>query len=314
MEKVEEDMVLAYSLRRHGLENWEMVAAEFSNSISDRHRCILQFSSVECQVKYESLKERFKSLYQTDFTEEEDDESGFIKLMADKLTKTYRDYWTEQVKLMDTPLQEKSPNIFKHEAEERIKLNEEKSDDKSNEKMENINQEFIKILDVVRSHKHCCLFESRLPSQEDLYYFKQIKQHMDLQIIQNKLEENVYSVLEIASFFRDLLLIFNNAIVYYPNETLQYSVALELKDIIVREMGKKSLFCREIVCGLAAASNPMLAKQKMEKRAYNARNKAQEGESSVRRSARVRNKLACEFKNDPDYDCKGQQRRTTKKK
>jgi len=59
----------------------------------------------------------------------------------------------------------KSPNIFKQEAEERIKLNEEKSDDKSNEKMENINQEFIKILDVVRSHKHCCLFESRLPSQ-----------------------------------------------------------------------------------------------------------------------------------------------------
>ncbi|KAG5629160.1 hypothetical protein H5410_000877 [Solanum commersonii] len=279
-------MVLAYSLRRHGLENWEMVAAEFSNSISDRRRCILQFSSMECQVKYESLKEHFKSLYQTDFTEEDDDDSGFRKLMADKLTKTYRDYWTEQ------------------EAEERIKLNEEKSDDKSNENMENINQEFIKILDVVRSHKHCCLFESRLPSQ-----------HMDLQIIQNKLEQNVYSILEIASFFRDLLLIFNNTIVYYPNETLQYSVALELRDIIVSEMGKKSLFYREIVCGLPAASNSMLAKQKMEKRAYNyARNKAQEDESSIRRSARVRNKLACEFKNDPDYDCKGQQRRTTKKK
>jgi len=54
----------------------------------------------------------------------------------------------------------KSPNIFKQEAEERIKLNEEKVDDKSNEKMENINQDFIKILNVVRSHKHCCLFES----------------------------------------------------------------------------------------------------------------------------------------------------------
>jgi len=113
---------------------------------------------------------------------------------------------------------------------------------------------------------------------------------MDLQIIQNKLEQNVYSVLEIDSFFRDLLLIINNAIVYYPNETLQYSVALELRDIIVREMGKKSLFCREIVCGLLAASNPMLAKQKIEKRAYNARNKDQEGESSVKKSARVSEK------------------------
>ncbi|KAK6784239.1 hypothetical protein RDI58_017693 [Solanum bulbocastanum] len=102
---VKEDMMLAYSLRRHGLEIWEMVVAKFSNSISDRSQCILQFSSVGCQVKYASLKERFKSLYQKDFTKEEDDESGFIKLMADKLTKTYRDYWTEEVKVMDTPLQ-----------------------------------------------------------------------------------------------------------------------------------------------------------------------------------------------------------------
>ncbi|KAH0724556.1 hypothetical protein KY284_000421 [Solanum tuberosum] len=79
-------------------------------------------------------------------------------------------------------------------------------------------------------------------------------------------------------------------------------------------MGKKPLFCRKIVCGLPAACNPMLANQKLEKRAYKACNKAQEGESSARRSVRVRNKLACEFKNDPDYDYKGQQRRTTKKK
>ncbi|KAG5629142.1 hypothetical protein H5410_000859 [Solanum commersonii] len=264
MEKVEEDMELACSVCRHGLENWEMVAAEFSNSISKQFRCILQSTSVECQVKYENLKGRFKSLYQTNFTEEEDDESGFINLMADKLTKTYRDYWTEQ------------------EAEERIKLNEERGDDKSNEKMENINQDFIKFLNVVRSHKHCCLFESRLPSQ----------------IIQNKLEQDVYLNVKITSFFRDLLLIFNNAIVYYPNETLQYSVALELRAKIMREIGKKPLFCRKIV-------NPMLANQKLEKRAYKACNKAQEGESSVKRSVRVRNKLACEFKNDPDYDYKG---------
>ncbi|WMV07315.1 hypothetical protein MTR67_000700 [Solanum verrucosum] len=164
MEKVEEDMVLVCSVCRHGLENWEMVAAEFSNSISKQFRCILQSTPVECQVKYESLKGSFKRLYQTNFTEEEDDESGFINLMTYKLTKTYRDYWTEQVKLGDTPLQKKSPNIFKQEAEERIKLNEKRGDHKSNEKMENINQDFIKFLNVVKSHKHRCLFESRLPS------------------------------------------------------------------------------------------------------------------------------------------------------
>ncbi|KAG5629151.1 hypothetical protein H5410_000868 [Solanum commersonii] len=51
----------------------------------------------------------------------------------------------------------------------------------------------------------------------------------------------------------------------------------------------------------------------MENKAYYAHNKAQEGESSVRRSMSVRNK-ACEFKNDQDNDCKGKQRRMTKKK
>ena len=48
------------------------------------------------------------------------------------------------------------------------------------------------------------------------------------------------------------------------------------------------------------------------KRVYNAHNKAQEGESSMRRSTRVRNKV-CGFKNDQNNDCKGKQRRMTKK-
>ncbi|KAH0728951.1 hypothetical protein KY289_000139 [Solanum tuberosum] len=120
--------------------------------------------------------------------------------------------------------------------------------------MDNIDQDFIGVLDVLRSHKYCCLFESRLSCQEsdpDFRYIKQIKQHMDLQIIQNKLEQGVYSNMKFANFFRDLLLMFNNAIVYYPKDTLQYSTAFELR-AIVREMGKKLLFHRKIVIALPA--------------------------------------------------------------
>ncbi|MCD7460032.1 hypothetical protein HAX54_042716 [Datura stramonium] len=100
---------------------------------------------------------------------------------------------------------------------------------------------------------------------------------------------------------------FNNAIVYYPEETLQHSTALELRAIVVKEMGKKPLFPREIVCGLAAVGNPIPAIQKLQKRMYNMRSSAYEvGESSVRRSERPKNK-ALKLKNDdPDYDCKGQ--------
>ncbi|KAG5599763.1 hypothetical protein H5410_031133 [Solanum commersonii] len=71
-------------------------------------------------------------------------------------------------------------------------------------------------------------------------------------------------------------------------------------------MDKKPLFYRE-------TRKPNVGQTKLEKRAYNAHNKAQEGESSVGRSARVRNK-AYELKNNLDNDCKGKRRRTTKKK
>ena len=47
------------------------------------------------------------------------------------------------------------------------------------------------------------------------------------------------------------------------------------------------------------------------KRVYNAHNKAQEGESSMR-STRVRNRV-CEFKNGQNNYCKGKQKRMTKK-
>ena len=54
----------------------------------------------------------------------------------------------------------------------------------------------------------------------------------------------------------------------------------------------------------------MLARLKLEKKVYNGHKNAQEGESSMRRSTRVRNKV-CGFKNDQNNDCKG--RRMKKK-
>ncbi|KAG5599764.1 hypothetical protein H5410_031134 [Solanum commersonii] len=49
------------------------------------------------------------------------------------------------------------------------------------------------------------------------------------------------------------------------NESLQYYFVLELKAIIVREIGKKPLFCCENVCALDAGDNQMLAKQNWRK-------------------------------------------------
>lgn len=65
--------------------------------------------------------------------------------------------------------------MFQLEAEERIELKEEEDGDKSNKmeeiqrKSNNIDEGLTKILDLLGSHKHCCLFESRLRSQVTLF-------------------------------------------------------------------------------------------------------------------------------------------------
>ncbi|XP_060200950.1 uncharacterized protein LOC132629262 [Lycium barbarum] len=339
MNELEEDMLLVCSIRRHGLENWAMVAAEFSSAIFRRRHRILNLSPIECQGNYEDLKRRFKSCDAMDFNKD-DDEIEFIKLMEDKLIKAYVVALKEDMKLKEASIQKIALDFYKLEAEHRIELTEE-NDDKSIDKIlenMNLNEDFTSILHVLRSHKHCCLFESRLPSQGEQHYHDQIRQHMDLQIIQNKLEQDVYSNMEIE-FFRDLLLMFNNAIIYYPEETLQHSAALELKAIVVKAMGKKpekpektlvhrkimsgkpekTLVRREVVFGLAAEGNTMIQEKLLKsRRPYKPRNKALEfGESSVkRRSERVRSN-AKELKNDPDYVCyghKGERTRRSRRK
>lgn len=57
---------------------------------------------------------------------------------------------------------------------------------------------------------------------------------MDLTTVRGRLEEGVYS--GSREFFRDLLLIFNNALVYYPSESSQFSAAKALRAEATREM------------------------------------------------------------------------------
>ncbi|CAM6046939.1 unnamed protein product [Sphagnum compactum] len=68
----------------------------------------------------------------------------------------------------------------------------------------------------------------------DRRYDLLIRRHMDLTIVRGRLEEGVYS--GSREFFRDLLLIFNNALVYYPSESSEFSAAKALRAEATREM------------------------------------------------------------------------------
>jgi hypothetical protein len=70
-------------------------------------------------------------------------------------------------------------------------------------------------------------------------YKDMIRQHMDLEAIQTKLEQGSYSSSSLL-FFRDLLLLFNNALVFFPKHSVQSLAAHELRSLVSNEMRKET--------------------------------------------------------------------------
>ncbi|KAK9283592.1 hypothetical protein L1049_011841 [Liquidambar formosana] len=100
-------------------------------------------------------------------------------------------------------------------------------------------QPFVEFLEMIRSHKHGSLFERRLQSQETDNYKNIVRQHMDLETIQKRLDEGSYSS-STTKFYRDMLLLFNNAIVYFPKPSAESIAAYELRNLVSNEMDKQT--------------------------------------------------------------------------
>ncbi|GLT82320.1 hypothetical protein SLE2022_007100 [Rubroshorea leprosula] len=93
----------------------------------------------------------------------------------------------------------------------------------------------IKLLGIIRSHRLGSAFERRQRSQESERYKTLIRQHIDLQIIQSRLETGLYSDCT-AKFFRDLLLLFNNITIFYRKSSQEHIAAQELRELVCKEM------------------------------------------------------------------------------
>lgn len=99
----------------------------------------------------------------------------------------------------------------------------------------------IRLLDLIRTHNHhlSSLFERRLKSQESNEYKELVRQHVDLETIQTRVERGSYSAC-ILTFYRDLLLLFNNAIVYFPKASLESEAAHQLRNLVSNEIRKET--------------------------------------------------------------------------
>ncbi|KAM2200342.1 hypothetical protein ACFX1R_000300 [Malus domestica] len=104
-------------------------------------------------------------------------------------------------------------------------------------------QPLVKVLQLIRAQEHGSLFERRLPAQESDKYKSIVQQHVDLETIQTKLRKDTYSSCSL-SFYRDLLLLFNNAVVFFPKSSLESMTAHQLRRLVLNEMKKKNLITR----------------------------------------------------------------------
>ncbi|RZC83155.1 hypothetical protein C5167_045941 [Papaver somniferum] len=95
-------------------------------------------------------------------------------------------------------------------------------------------------LEMILSHKYGSIFKSRLKSQETSKYKSLIRQHIDMETIRTRLKQGRYSGSCSQKFFRDLLLLFNNAIAFYPKNSSEAVAATELRGLVSKEMLSRS--------------------------------------------------------------------------
>ncbi|KAL9251820.1 hypothetical protein AKJ16_DCAP10270 [Drosera capensis] len=75
--------------------------------------------------------------------------------------------------------------------------------------------------------------------QETGKYRNLILQHMDLDTIQSKLDGGIYSDSHMT-FYRDLLLVFTNAILFYRKSSAEHIAARELRKLVKQEITRKT--------------------------------------------------------------------------
>ncbi|KAF2319345.1 hypothetical protein GH714_014933 [Hevea brasiliensis] len=96
---------------------------------------------------------------------------------------------------------------------------------------------------------------TQLSSEETDAYKNMVRQHLDLETIETKLEQGSYSSSNL-SFYRDLLLLVNNAIVFFPKSSTESLAAYELRLLLSNEMKKESQKSEFTVASQNIASQP----------------------------------------------------------
>nr|CAB3481404.1 unnamed protein product [Digitaria exilis] len=95
----------------------------------------------------------------------------------------------------------------------------------------------LAFLESVRTSKPGSVFERRLESQDDTKYGSLIRRHVDLETIRSKLEAGGNACYGSASeFYRDLLLLCANALVFFPRGSPEHAAAARTRALVSKHM------------------------------------------------------------------------------
>ncbi|KAK9057688.1 hypothetical protein SSX86_022524 [Deinandra increscens subsp. villosa] len=135
-----------------------------------------------------------------------------------------------------------SASKSRKEKMDRVRLGSTKGEERENEDQstDSIPVRSLPLVDFLQKlHKlGSAVFEPRLDRQEKLRYKNLIRQHIDFETLQTRLKEGWYSDGN-DKFFRDLLLLVNNTRVFFPKESQESNAAVDLRQLILKEMASK---------------------------------------------------------------------------
>ncbi|KAJ7982154.1 Bromodomain-containing protein [Quillaja saponaria] len=115
-------------------------------------------------------------------------------------------------------------------------------------------QPLVGILELIRGHEHSSLFEFRLESQKSGKYKTVVRQHLDLETVQSRVQKGIYSSCTLA-LLRDLLLVFTNATVFFHKDSLESLTAHELRRLVSDEI--KTQNQKEVPKADSPSPNPL---------------------------------------------------------
>ncbi|XP_078443898.1 uncharacterized protein LOC144713242 [Wolffia australiana] len=94
-----------------------------------------------------------------------------------------------------------------------------------------VSQPWSSFLETLLSAELGPSFERRLQTQETAEYASLIRQHMDLSTVRRKMAEGFY--VADAEFYRDLTLLYTNAVVFFVRDSPEHEAALHLRRLVL---------------------------------------------------------------------------------